>query len=120
MDRIVRAAEMPRGKPRLPPPQVEDPFALVIFGARGNLASTKLFPALWRLWQQKFFRAPWIILGVGRARRSDEQFRQEMRDRLAEQLGEAELNVWPRFAGSVFYQPADATRREDYRPLAER
>jgi glucose-6-phosphate 1-dehydrogenase len=119
MDRIIRAAEVKPGLPRLAS-TVEEPFALVIFGARGNLASTKLFPALIALWQQGFFRGPWIILGVGRAARTDEQFRQELREKMGEHLASGDEQVWPRFAQTIFYETADATQPAAYGPLAER
>src|SRR5579885_1985627 len=51
-----------------PPPRVRvtEPFALVIFGATGDLAARKLLPALFSLWHDHFFAAPFAIIGVGR------------------------------------------------------
>lgn len=43
------------------------PFVLVIFGATGNLARTKLFPALWRLFTGRVLPGSMRIIGVAKA-----------------------------------------------------
>lgn len=102
--------------------QVKEPFALVIFGATGALTHSKLLPALFRLWHGNFFGAPFVIVGVGRRDKNDNQFRAELRD-AAEAHGRmhsGDREAWDRFAGHVFYYRADFTLAEGYSPLAER
>jgi glucose-6-phosphate 1-dehydrogenase len=120
-NKVVRAEQMtPAAGPTRAPTRVDDPFALVIFGARGNLAGIKLFPALYRLWTGGFFAAPWIIVGVGRVRESDEHFRRELWDKLKDKLPADAGKRWPEFAASLFYQPGDVTQLESFGPLAKR
>lgn len=55
------------------------PQLLVIFGASGDLARRKLFPALFSLHRQHLLPRPFMMLGVGRTAFTDDQFRDEMR-----------------------------------------
>jgi len=50
-------------------------FALVIFGATGNLAQLKLIPALYDLAEAHLLPENMTIIGVGRKSLSDEEFR---------------------------------------------
>lgn len=52
-----------------------DSFTLVIFGATGNLAKIKLFPALYDLAEKKLLPEDSLILGVGRKDWSQQYFR---------------------------------------------
>lgn len=51
------------------------PIDLVIFGASGDLARTKIFPALRSLCLRGEMQAPVRIIGAGRSNLSDEEFR---------------------------------------------
>ena len=106
------------------PPQVRvgEPFTLVIFGATGALTSSKLLPALFRLWQGNYFTSPFAIVGVGRREKTDDQFRNELRGAAAaqERGRPAAVESWERFAASLYYHRADFNKAENYPPLAER
>lgn len=54
------------------------PFAFTIFGASGDLAKVKLFPALYALMEQKRFIGDFLILGFGRSNMSTTQFRKQV------------------------------------------
>ena len=105
-----------------PPIQVREPFTLVIFGATGALTSSKLLPALFRLWQGDYFSKPYAIVGVGRREKNDAQFRNELREAAeARDRGQpAGGEAWDRFAKSLFFQRADFNQVESYPLLAER
>ena len=97
----------PTGTVASPPPQVQvgEPFTLVIFGATGALTSSKLLPALFRLWQGNFFSKPFAVVGVGRREKDNAQFRNELHDAaMAHDRGQSSAGEsWERFAASVFY-----------------
>lgn len=59
---------------RLPPP-----FALVIFGASGDLTSRKLVPAMFQLFREKRLPEHFAIIGFARRPKTDAEFRGEMR-----------------------------------------
>src|SRR5258708_33363783 len=74
----------PRQSPFVPGVQPPEPFTLVIFGATGDLAARKLFPALHGLWRGRFLPRDFAVVGVGRRDKNDEAFRQDVRRALAE------------------------------------
>ena len=45
-------------------PSGDEPFALIIFGASGDLTRRKLMPALWSLYAARTLPEPFTILGV--------------------------------------------------------
>lgn len=121
--KIIEAKRVgPVPSPTSAPVQVAEPFALVIFGATGALTQSKLIPALFSLWRASFFSAPFVIVGVGRRDKNENQFRDELRaaaeahDRI--HVGDRE--AWDRFAGHIFYHRADFTVAESYTKFAER
>ena len=60
--------------------RIKDPFILTIFGASGDLAKLKIFPALFALAEQKRFPEKFIILGYARTKMTDAAFRKEFSD----------------------------------------
>lgn len=57
--------------------RIQKPFALVIFGASGDLAKLKLFPALYSLAEQKRFPENFYIIGYARTRKTNAEFKKE-------------------------------------------
>lgn len=58
----------------------KNPFVFSIFGASGDLAKIKIFPALYSLAEQKRFPKEFWIFGYGRTELSQEAFRQQFED----------------------------------------
>lgn len=52
-----------------------DKFAMIIFGASGDLTKRKLMPALYSLFREKRLTGDFHILGIGRTIYSDEDYR---------------------------------------------
>src|SRR3954454_17490181 len=75
-DAVDRSPFVPRG--RMP-----DPFTLVMFGATGDLAARKLFPAVFALARGQFLPAHFIVVGIGRRGKDDAAFREDVRRSLA-------------------------------------
>ncbi|MFO8001251.1 MAG: glucose-6-phosphate dehydrogenase [Marinilabilia sp.] len=57
---------------------------LVIFGASGDLTVRKLIPALADLYKQELLPEKFAVLGLGRTKLSDEEFRQKMKKSIKE------------------------------------
>ena len=55
-------------------------LVIVIFGASGDLTSRKLIPAIFSLKRQKLLPEKYAILGVGRTKIENEEFRKKMGD----------------------------------------
>lgn len=101
--------------------QTAEPCIVVIFGASGDLTKRKLVPALYRLVQQRLLPAEFAIVGLARTEMSDEEFRQKMRESVA-QFSEAKTvddEVWQSFAQGLYYLTADIGSADDYRKLGE-
>jgi glucose-6-phosphate 1-dehydrogenase len=65
--------------------------ALVLFGATGDLAVRKLFPALYRLERAGALDVP--VVGVARSEWSDADFRNHARESIAEHIRDADPDV---------------------------
>ena len=97
-----------------------EPCAVVIFGASGDLARRKLIPALYRLVQERLLPAEFAIVGLARTQMSDGEFRNRMREAVAEFSEDKRVDgeVWESFARRMRYLTSDIRNAEDYRSLA--
>jgi glucose-6-phosphate 1-dehydrogenase len=98
------------------------PCALVIFGANGDLTRRKLMPALYQLAHDHRLPAGFAIIGNSRTPRSDEDFREDMRQAVQE-FGEGssfEAEIWNDFASGLFYESGDLKEPNSYRAIGER
>ena len=110
------------GSPFVPQTQLPEPFALVIFGANGDLAARKLMPGVVSLWNDGLLPSKFAVIGLGRSEKSDESFREEFRKAL-EKFGAdllLHLKDGKSFFGNLFYARADVTRPPDMKSLSSR
>ena len=56
--------------------RIEQPVTVVVFGASGDLSKRKLIPALYHLAYQNLLPHNFTLIGYGRTKFTDEQFRQ--------------------------------------------
>ena len=100
-------------------PSADEPFALIIFGASGDLTRRKLIPALWSLYASRTLPEPFSIIATGRTEMSDEQFRTRVRDSVTEfaRIQPPSDKVWDRFASALTYVSGDPTEDDLYRRL---
>jgi glucose-6-phosphate 1-dehydrogenase len=120
MTTIIHPATAPRPAPTVSRVNAPQPFALVLFGATGDLAGRKLLPALKRLWQDKFLPQDFAIVGIGRRDMNDRQFRDAVRKRFAENGDTQAAADIDSFLASVFYQRTDFTTAAGMQGLAQR
>jgi len=91
---------------------------LVIFGASGDLTKRKLIPALFELYIQKLLPVKFAVLGVGRTKFSDDDFRERTKTFLS---GTPEqTSLIPAFLKKLFYQPLATEDCHEYPALKER
>src|SRR5437868_7074993 len=62
-----------------------DPCVMVIFGASGDLAKRKLFPAIYNLARSHLLRDEFCIIGIGRAPVSRQEFQEIVRESICRQ-----------------------------------
>ncbi|MBC8084770.1 MAG: glucose-6-phosphate dehydrogenase [Hymenobacter sp.] len=102
-------------------PQVE-PTIFVIFGGTGDLNARKLGPALYNLYLEGWLPEHFAIVGTGRTKLSDEEFRKNVLAGINQfsRGGKAKPETWEAFAPHVRYQVADLTKPETYQELGSR
>jgi len=78
---------------------------VVIFGGSGDLAQRKLIPALYNLALQRLLPAAFAVVGAARQPVTDEQFRRELHDAVAQHSRTRPLNeeVWRSFAEHMHF-----------------
>lgn len=60
--------------------RIDKPFVLIIFGASGDLAKLKLFPALYSLAEQNRLPEEFHIVGYARTKNTGAEFREEFKE----------------------------------------
>jgi glucose-6-phosphate 1-dehydrogenase len=95
------------------------PCVIVVFGASGDLATRKLFPALFHLFLGGYLPSRFAIVGSSRTFFDDARFRERIKESLPVQAGEGTA---PRdeFIANLFYQPLAYNQQADYTKLARR
>ncbi|HVP75963.1 MAG TPA: glucose-6-phosphate dehydrogenase [Gaiellaceae bacterium] len=85
-----------------------DPFALVIFGASGDLTHKKLMPALYALALRRLLPPRLAIVGVARTAGDDDSFREDMKQAVQQYArDEFRQDVWGELAASMHYAATD-------------
>lgn len=92
---------------------------LVIFGASGDLTARKLIPAIFNLYKKDYLPEKYAIVGVGRTKYDDDEFRQKavIENEHIKTDGSKSIDA---FAELVHYHSLDTSKQEDYKGLAER
>src|SRR5580658_5709960 len=82
-----------------------EPTIIVIFGATGDLTLRKLIPALYNLYLDNWIPEKFVILGLARKARSNEEFRKYLRDGVDQfsRRGKAKKSEWDKFANCITY-----------------
>ena len=112
MEFAVESTGLARGTP-------PESCVLVIFGASGDLAHRKLFPALYSLHRQCLLPKPISILGFAHGAWDDHGFRGEMESAVG-QSENVKADVWNEFAKSLAFVPGDFSSSDDYVTLRRR
>src|SRR5690349_20232921 len=98
-----------------------DPCVVVIFGATGDLTKRKLMPALCRLTDQGCLESV-RILGVGRSPMSDDEFKAQVHQALAESKKTDHLDeeTWRDFSNRLYYMAGELDVDTTYQQIAAR
>ena len=84
-----------------------DKFAMIIFGASGDLTKRKLMPALYSLYRDKRLTGSFTVLGIGRTVYSDEDYRSYILGELQQfvKAEEQNLELMSSFVSHLYYLP---------------
>jgi glucose-6-phosphate 1-dehydrogenase len=98
--------------------QAPQPLALVIFGATGDLTHRKLIPALFSLAQSGLLPEKLSIVGFGRSNRNDNQFRDGLRESVADGDRRFDDRAWSKFAERITYVRGSYDDESSFQSLA--
>jgi len=93
----------------------------LIFGATGDLAKRKLFPAIYSMYREGKLGENFAVVGLARRARSNEQFRGDVRDAIGQFARHeiAEDAGWAKFAEHFQYLSLDINNVDGFRQLNE-
>ena len=95
----------------------EQPILLTLFGATGDLAFRKLYPAIYQLYRSGRLSQNFALIGTARRPWSDEHFRQVIVDSVGAQA--LSLDHVQEFASHFYYLSHDVQNTEHYDQLKE-
>ncbi|HEY9535936.1 MAG TPA: glucose-6-phosphate dehydrogenase [Mucilaginibacter sp.] len=98
------------------------PTIFIIFGGTGDLNARKLAPALYNLYLDGWLPKQFSIIGTGRTKLTDEQFRKNLNEDINNfsRSGKADKAKWAEFEKNISYQVSDAKDAETYKEFGKR
>ncbi|RYY30631.1 MAG: glucose-6-phosphate dehydrogenase [Sphingobacteriaceae bacterium] len=92
------------------------PTVFVIFGGTGDLNWRKITPALYNLFLDDWLPERFSIIGTGRTKLSDDDFKTKLLDGINQfsRNGKADPEKWKAFSDNIVYQAADLNDAETY------
>lgn len=102
----------------MPTTKIQKPFILVIFGASGDLAKLKLFPAIYSLAENQILPENFHIVGYARSPISQEQFKKDFQKSVQEAHGKNVSNaIIKKVLSRVSYFQGQYSEKEDFKKL---
>lgn len=98
------------------------PTIFLIFGGTGDLNARKLTPALYHLFLDNWLPPQFAIIGTGRSKLSDEEFRAKLLEAINQfsRSGKVDKDKWNTFAQHIVYQAADVKDAATYQEFSKR
>ncbi|AKG36320.1 glucose-6-phosphate dehydrogenase [Paenibacillus durus] len=90
-----------------------------IFGATGDLARRKLFPAIYSLYREGKLAEDFAVIGVARRPRTPEEFREDVQASIREfsRYQATDDNEWAKFVNHFEYKSLDINNVDGFREL---
>jgi len=96
------------------------PAALVVFGASGELAHRKLLPGLFELYRKDLLSENFYVVGIGRTKLTDENFRQSAKDAIESYTGRTAPKQIEAFLEKLYFVTGDYSDTAPYRKIKRR
>lgn len=93
------------------------PFSFILFGASGNLAKLKLYPALYTLALKKRLPEAYNIVGYARTAMTQEEFRALVAESIKKDMIEVNPKMLQDFLSHVHYQSGQYDKKDDFTTL---
>jgi len=97
------------------------PTILVILGATGDLAWRKLIPAIYNLYLDKWIPDNFVVIGIGRSKKSDNEFRKHLQEGVDKfsRSGKTKKKEWDNFAKYLTYLRGDFNAASTYSAIGK-
>lgn len=95
-------------------PAINIPTSIVIFGGTGDLAATKLLPALFDLYCQKVLPTQFVIIGLSRKEYTDTEYQMYVRDVFVKKGLAVSDDILKQFCTHVRYVPGAFDDMQSY------
>jgi glucose-6-phosphate 1-dehydrogenase len=96
------------------------PFSFILFGASGNLAKLKIYPALYTLALKKRLPQRYSIVGYARTEMDDTAFRAIVEESIRADMIDVNADLLKEFLSHVHYQSGQYDAVEDFRKLEKK
>ncbi len=83
------------------------PCAVVVFGASGDLTRRKLLSSIFQIYTQDLLNEKFYLLGCGRKKFSDENFREAAKQAIRENISDVSVKDLNSFADKLYYINGD-------------
>ncbi len=102
--------------------RIAEPCTVVVFGATGDLAARKLFPALFNLSRDGHLPQRFALVGFSRREKTDEQYRDEIGEALRQYSRNKPESAAEEkdFLGRVFYAQGNLNDQDAYEAMRTR
>jgi len=94
--------------------KIDKPFVLTIFGASGDLAKLKLFPALYSLAEQKRLPKEYYIVGYARTKITNEEFHKIFKDSIKKAHKNANPKIIKALISHLTYYSGQYDQKSDF------
>lgn len=95
--------------------RISKPFIFTIFGASGDLAKLKIFPALYALAEQKRLPKQFHIIGFSRTQKTDKQFQKDFEKSIKENYdGKVNAKILKDLLKHVSYFTGNYSKKDDF------
>lgn len=100
----------------MPDYQVKNPFIFTIFGASGDLAKIKIFPALYQLAQQQRLPQEFYLVGYARTAKTRLEFQNEFTNSIREKFGsDTDEKLLRHLEEKIYYFAGQYGELEDFK-----
>jgi glucose-6-phosphate 1-dehydrogenase len=93
---------------------INKPFVFTIFGASGDLAKEKIFPALYNLMEQDRFPSEFYIWGYSRSKKTHKEFREEVKNSIKKKEKSIDEKKLSALLSRTFYFSGQYDKNRDY------
>ena len=97
--------------------QTSSPFSFILFGASGNLAQLKIYPALYVLALKRRFPSHYAIIGYSRTKMTDDAFRTFVANAIRKDMLEVTEPALEEFLAHVHYVSGQYDNVDDMKKL---